>query len=483
MAELKTKIQPLEVNEKDPFEGDGLNRQVLCKTWTNFIESSSTPFVLAVDAKWGDGKTTFLKMWQAYLKQQGFKTVFFDAWNCDFYDEALPALIGEIQKQIEPEKSSKNKISKLFKLLLSTAKSHIPITIIDIFKVETNIPKEIPHAIITKFRQKAKQLQEAEQKHGKIQDYLEYQKAVDEFKKELRETAKSVKETSGKPLVIFVDELDRCRPTFAIEVLEKVKHVFDVEFIFFVFAVNKNELKKSINTIYGEIDSERYLQKFFDKTIPLVNTGNLIDTSIKKTGLEDLTERPGGSSNVGYSIGRLSNVKEQLKLFSETFNISLRNQEQLTSDIGIPFLTLANRTGVFPVFLAYFTMLRSINPDLYAKFKIAAEGDDTAQFPFEENLEFYREHAGFPDPRTNNGEIPSRHLEPYGYLCAIYFEKNAEFRAEMNNIINAEDPKNSGRWKFLHTPHLVPKIEDFLKQIDSISMENIVFSSGVKRGE
>ncbi len=464
MAELKTKIQPLEVNEKDPFEGDGLNRQVLCKTWTNFIESSSTPFVLAVDAKWGDGKTTFLKMWQAYLKQQGFKTVFFDAWNCDFYDEALPTLIGEIQKQIEPEPSFKDTASKLFKLAPSIGKSII-----------------IEAAGITgKVVDKA--IQEAIQQHNKIEDYLNYRTAVDEFKQELGKTAKSVKETSGKPLVIFIDELDRCRPTFAIEVLEKVKHIFDVEFIFFVFAVNKNELKKSINTIYGEIDSERYLQKFFDKTISLVNTGNLIDTSIKKTGLEDLTERPEGSSNVRYSIESLDNVKKWLKSFSETFNISLRNQEQLTSALGIPFLKLANRTRVFPVFLVYFTMLRSINPDLYSKFIIAAD-DDTAQFPFEENLEFYREHAGFPDPITSREEIPGRHFDPYIYLCAIYRRENAEFRAKVKNIINAGDSENPEFWNFVYKIERLPQIRDFLKQIDSMPMENIVFSPEVKRGE
>ena len=339
---------------KDPFEGDDLNRQELCKTWTNFIESSSTPFVLAVDAKWGDGKTTFLKMWQAYLKQQGFKTVFFDAWSCDFYDEALPALIGEIQKQIvEPSfKGTSSKLkstsSKLIKLTPSIATK----SIINI--ITGDIGKDIYESI-----------QKAIQPHNKIQDYLEYQKAVDEFKQELGKTAKPGKENPGKLLVIFVDELDRCRPTFAIEVLEKVKHIFDVEFIFFIFAVNKNELKKSINTIYGEIDSERYLQKFFDRTISLVNTDNLIDTSIKKTGLEDLTERRGGSSNVRYSIESLYNVKELLKLFSETFNISLRNQEQLTSALGMPFLTHANKVEVFLALLAYFIMLRSINPDLY----------------------------------------------------------------------------------------------------------------------
>ena len=54
-------------------------------------------------------------------------------------------------------------------------------------------------------------------------------------------------------LLIFIDELDRCRPTFAIETLEVVKHFFNVPNVVFVFSLDMNQLQKSIKTIYGDI--------------------------------------------------------------------------------------------------------------------------------------------------------------------------------------------------------------------------------------
>ena len=65
-------------------------------------------------------------------------------------------------------------------------------------------------------------------------------------------------------MVFIVDELDRCRPTFAIELLERVKHVFDVPNILFVFGLNRDELCKSLRSVYGEIDADVYLRRFFD---------------------------------------------------------------------------------------------------------------------------------------------------------------------------------------------------------------------------
>ncbi len=72
-----------------------------------------------------------------------------------------------------------------------------------------------------------------------------------------------------KPLLIFVDELDRCRPTFAIETLEAVKHFFDLKNVIFVFSMDIEQLSHSIKTIYGEINCVGYLQRFFDYQIPL----------------------------------------------------------------------------------------------------------------------------------------------------------------------------------------------------------------------
>lgn len=63
------KIPPFKVDEDKPFEGDALNRKEICKIWTRFIKNSPTPFVLAVDAEWGKGKTVFLQMWRAHFER------------------------------------------------------------------------------------------------------------------------------------------------------------------------------------------------------------------------------------------------------------------------------------------------------------------------------------------------------------------------------------------------------------------------------
>ncbi|MBK7493258.1 MAG: hypothetical protein IPI17_15895 [Nitrosomonas sp.] len=71
-----------------------------------------------------------------------------------------------------------------------------------------------------------------------------------------------------KPLFIFIDELDRCRPLYAIELLERIKHLFVYQGIVFVIATDTEQLKHSINAIYGSgFDSTTYLRRFLTKVI------------------------------------------------------------------------------------------------------------------------------------------------------------------------------------------------------------------------
>ena len=81
----------------------------------------------------------------------------------------------------------------------------------------------------------------------------------------------------GERLVIFIDELDRCRPTFAVELLEQIKHYFDNDKITFVFSTNIKQLQYTIKKYYGEaFEAKRYLDKFFDLTVSL-NEVNVIE--------------------------------------------------------------------------------------------------------------------------------------------------------------------------------------------------------------
>src|SRR5690606_3143338 len=106
-----------------------------------------------------------------------------------------------------------------------------------------------------------------EQIEKKIENHHIEKQTIQDFKKELAELAAQLE----KPLVFIIDELDRCRPDFAIRLIERIKHFFDIKNIVFVLVVHKDNLAQTITSHYGYIDEgeEKYLDKFIDFVIPL----------------------------------------------------------------------------------------------------------------------------------------------------------------------------------------------------------------------
>ena len=99
-----------------------------------------------------------------------------------------------------------------------------------------------------------------------IEKYEKSKQILKEFKENLSKLAECYSSTNEtKPLIIFIDELDRCRPNFAIEVLEKAKHLFNVDNIIFILAADKSQLAHSIRAVYGQgLDVNGYLRRFID---------------------------------------------------------------------------------------------------------------------------------------------------------------------------------------------------------------------------
>ena len=102
-----------------------------------------------------------------------------------------------------------------------------------------------------------------------VQRYTAINNKREAFKQKLADLAQCIQEDTGHPLVFLVDELDRCRPTYALEVLERVKHLFDVPNVVFVFGVNRDVLANAVASTYGIEDGWHYLSKFFVSATPL----------------------------------------------------------------------------------------------------------------------------------------------------------------------------------------------------------------------
>jgi KAP-like P-loop domain-containing protein len=96
--EVRPKI--FQINPKSPFDGDQLDRESTALLLSALVQKAKTPFVLAIDSKWGTGKSTFLKMWKAKLENDGFTCLYFNAWDTDFTQDPLLSLVGEIDSQI-----------------------------------------------------------------------------------------------------------------------------------------------------------------------------------------------------------------------------------------------------------------------------------------------------------------------------------------------------------------------------------------------
>lgn len=243
-----------EISRDNLWQDDCLGRGAMASTLTGLVQHQTYSLTVSLDGGWGTGKTFFLKRWQKQLQAEGFHAIYFNAWEDDFHADPLVAIVGQLvefadqKNMVEHAKEDIREIIKQIKEEAETIPSLYNMTrkILGTF-VGTELPPVDFSCQESPFDKYEKQTES---------------KRV--FREKLQALAKISGEKTDKPLIFVIDELDRCRPTFAIELLERVKHLFDVDGLVFVFGINREELSKSIQSIYGEIEVDIYLRKFFD---------------------------------------------------------------------------------------------------------------------------------------------------------------------------------------------------------------------------
>ena len=104
-----------------------------------------------------------------------------------------------------------------------------------------------------------------------LENHKTIKNSIEDFKNSMRAFIEHIsKEDIEIPIYILIDELDRCRPNYAIELLERIKHLFDVKGLVFIIATDSKQLSHSINAVYGsKFKSEQYLKRFFDREYTL----------------------------------------------------------------------------------------------------------------------------------------------------------------------------------------------------------------------
>ena len=85
-----------------PWHDDVLDREKIAERLTNLIRTQSVPFVVSIHGAWGTGKTFMLKRWQKQLEEEeSFQAIYFNAWDDDFCDDPLIAIIGQLSDYLQ----------------------------------------------------------------------------------------------------------------------------------------------------------------------------------------------------------------------------------------------------------------------------------------------------------------------------------------------------------------------------------------------
>src|SRR5690606_32737764 len=169
-----------------------------------------------------------------------------------------------------------------------------------------------------------------------IDSYTEAKRSVVSFRKELNDIAQSLYgDDSRLPLVFIIDELDRCRPTHAVRLLEIVKHFFSIDRIAFVIALDPEQLGHSVRTLYGqEMDVDGYLKRFFDLelNLPIPGSDEFLNAQFSRFGLEEFFSERMQHNETRYDKDRLESMFKHL--FS-ALDFSFRERERAFSLLGL----------------------------------------------------------------------------------------------------------------------------------------------------
>ena len=292
---------------------------------------------------------------------------------------------------------------------------------------------------------------------SKLDNYLEARKSLRAFKNMLEQLAAELARANNDlPLVVVIDELDRCRPSYAVELLETAKHLFTVDHIVFVLALNRLELAHSICAVYGiGFDAEGYLRRFFDVYFPLPESKRrpFIETTLLKTGIENYFR-----SRSEHDV--YDDVRDWLVVFLDDIDISLRSIAQSIHHLGLVLASLRQDRRLLPVATTLALVLRTIDLDRYRRFmRGELEDRELVEFLFKrgslsiERKEFLEgaiivAAMEVRDPGRNHPDVePSRHLKEYQETYDRGDDSNSELLVHAGAVVNVVKTLRNAEWQ------------------------------------
>ena len=241
-------------------QADLFGIQVYQDALIKYIKLTDTPITIALQGEWGSGKTSLMNMLRHHLCEVDaapYYPIWINTWQYSLMKSPSQAIIsilegiinqiGELNPSTDKWQESKKKIGGLFKKMASVGtKAAVNVIGIESGLVDElfdNGNKESSHSEITQLKEEIANL-------------------ID---------AALSRDTTKTGFTFYIDDLDRIDPPVAVEILELLKNIFDLEKCVFVLAIDYDVVIKGLKPKFGELTdaNEREFRSFFDKIIQL----------------------------------------------------------------------------------------------------------------------------------------------------------------------------------------------------------------------
>ncbi|HBX50381.1 MAG: hypothetical protein A2275_17330 [Bacteroidetes bacterium RIFOXYA12_FULL_35_11] len=397
---IKHDVNNIAIDPNNPFENCKLGRAKYAEVLTSIVETYADGFVLAINNEWGTGKTTFVKMWQQHLNPK-LRTIYFNAWENDFEQNPLAAIVSELSA-LQDKKSE-----KIFKSLIEKGAVLTKHIIPQIVKAIASkyIDTEALHETIEKTAEGITEIFSNE-----IKNYATKKKGFVEFREKLTEFIAATE--NKKPIVFFIDELDRCRPDYAVQILENVKHFFSVSGIVFVLSIDKIQLSHAIRGFYGsdKINSDEYLRRFIDVeySIPEPNTKDFCKYLFDFFEFDVFFNSKIRKTKNKFEKDKTKFIDASSLLFDK-YRLPLRRQEKIFANARIALNLFSDQWYIFPELFITLIFLKGYSGEFYKKFY-------EMKFSLEDMLKSFAEIV----PKNIEGETLNHFIHTEAMLAYFY---------------------------------------------------------------
>lgn len=410
---------------------DEFKREPIAKKVSSLLNSSIDLSPMVIDGGWGTGKTIFChKLINLMQEQDRSHLVYVDAFKADHADEPLLTILAEILKILPEGESRDNFIQKVLPTVRYGLKTLAKAGVAHILRQDTT-------TLVDEFDKEIQQVADKaidSSVESLLRDHVKANESLEALQSLMSEI------TREKSIIVFIDELDRCRPDFAVSMLEVIKHTFSVEGVKFVLVTNINQLKASINHRYGDsVNAKQYLNKFIKFTFVLPNSFS-----------ESLGHaRTLASVHHYQNLVHQSSILEKLNLTEnaelsfvshiiKVQQLSLREVETLVRYIEI-FQNLSNDGGLASHITAGYRLLKIFGIVLFCFSKQIASSLTQSRSDAQKIAEYLGENRIVP---LNEGSVDAEHHQVVLTMIAQECFYNS-------SLFKAEEGQHEAEWEHL----------------------------------